>query len=528
MPHQPLHFQALPDLAHNAIATHLTHNDMNHMIEASRWCMEVYGNRVQEVTLHLADKTGTTGGLSQRFASILKISRPAAATSTATIKSLLNRRPRAVSIPFRGLDCLEGLTEAMTAGHCQKLECIIMRIDTTSIGGTKATLQPLFDALTDGACPSLAHLSLWLDHNDADAAVMGLGKALRSRMKKEDKGCSGLKTLAIGVTQQCGITDNLRSVLSSGACEALETLNLAAGCALTNKSSVALSQWLKRTRGIKLHTLALLECSIEVAQALLQDGGVAPQLKVLWLGSAGFVALAGVLAGIGAGCWPELRDLSVFPKECEHLAAIQLLMALPGDSMRALDAGAPQLEKLSWAGPFINEVSMGGIASALRDGSCPRLAVLTCVRSAVSDGDVRDLAKVQTDGAACNATLSTIDLRNSSVGPKGARELAEAMTRGACPNLHELYLDENDLMDEGVVHLTKAMEAGAMVGLRQLGLCQVDMGDEGARALMRVLVDQRACPDLDLLDVRGNSISYKLKKRLDASSGSAMKKVLAD
>ena len=76
-----------------------------------------------------------------------------------------------------------------------------------------------------------------------------------------------------------------------------------------------------------------------------------------------------------------------------------------------------------------------------------------------------------------------IHLYGNALGSSGGVALAEALGKGATPQLQALGLDDNKLGKQGAVQLAAALRKGAMPNLNQLYVERTRLGAAGRRLL---------------------------------------------
>jgi Ran GTPase-activating protein (RanGAP) involved in mRNA processing and transport len=104
--------------------------------------------------------------------------------------------------------------------------------------------------------------------------------------------------------------------------------------------------------------------------------------------------------------------------------------------------------------------------------------------------------------------LLGLDLDKNALGEKGGMALAEALGKGATPQLQELYLGENALGEKGGVALAEALGKGAMLQLQTLDLAKNKLGEVGCVALAEAL-GKRATPQLQKLILDDNPLGQR-------------------
>lgn len=165
-----------------------------------------------------------------------------------------------------------------------------------------------------------------------------------------------------------------------------------------------------------------------------------------------------------ARAFPCLRSLQLNDNRTIGCAAIAALArSSAGDRLRTLDVSG-------------NDISDAGMIAACERGAFPRLNRLRLHANRIGDDGVASLS-----GSELLARMlkrgGTLDLRENSIGPGGARALANAPSMASARSLD---LGGNQLRDDGVLTLA---EAEFLTGLRKLSLRQNRIGDPGARHL---------------------------------------------
>lgn len=296
--------QSLPDPAHDSIASFLSSNDMHQMMATSAWLMDAYGGRAESLALIFNIRRWAI-----LASQLLLLHRVFVKHMNSRVASMLHRRPYLNSLHILTWEPILAVVEAMRAGQGQSLQAL--EVSPCSGMEDYGALGTLMGVLADGLCPKLNSLHFALmDPRRVDAVMALLGEAMRVRV---DKGGSGLRVLR--VTRRCYRHGPARivdlSVLSSGACEALEDLILE-GYLCLESGEQALADWLLRTKGRELRSLSLV-LSSDIAMDALCRGGIAPQLTSLMLYGCQPLFLDHLSSAIGGGSWPELRHLCIAP-----------------------------------------------------------------------------------------------------------------------------------------------------------------------------------------------------------------------
>lgn len=194
------HLGSLPDIAHEAISSYLTNNDMMHLMETSLGILDIYALRIEEVDL-MEPISDEDGGCDK-------------AQSIAIVMSLLRRRPSIKHITMSDDASARAVVEAITQGGlCQDVRGLIVQ----DMKDVDEAVGEVIAMLAEGRCPKIDLLDMYLTTD----TLLRLGEALKQRM---EKGCCRLKTLRTGNSRLSSF--DLTPVLSSGACGALEELVL--------------------------------------------------------------------------------------------------------------------------------------------------------------------------------------------------------------------------------------------------------------------------------------------------------------
>ena len=89
----------------------------------------------------------------------------------------------------------------------------------------------------------------------------------------------------------------------------------------------------------------------------------------------------------------------------------------------------------------------------------------------------------------CN--MQVLELGSNQIGDTGMISLADALGKGALPNLKQLVLGNvlggNNIGDEGMKALAEAVSKGALAALETLGLGDNAIGDAGMSALAKAI-----------------------------------------
>ena len=193
-----------------------------------------------------------------------------------------------------------------------------------------------------------------------------------------------------------------------------------------------------------------------------------------------------------------------------HLRCAELLSMVPccgGDGSLASLDGA--LRRLGWCQELwlteVDDAAAAELALALRERGAARLEVLG-LGAAVGDRGGALLADALARGAAPN--LAELHLSGNRLGDATARAIARAMRAGGLPHLVELRLNHNEIGDDGAAELAAALLAGAAPRLEGLWLGGNRVGDRGAEQLARALRPDagKACARLRQLALYSNEV----------------------
>ena len=250
--------------------------------------------------------------------------------------------------------------------------------------------------------------------------------------------------------------------------------------------------------------------------------------------------IVGVTRYISTNGLPELRELDL--TFYEYSSEEQAKDPQPGQLlMTALCAPgvAPKLQTLRLRGLQLAGPSSERLAEAIKRKAWPDLKELSMRDAGLRARDVEVLVQAIVEAGGCPG-LTTLDLSHSSLsttlGDEAAGALAAGLTAAACPSLTELDLSCCGIQgpgikaladallprrlqrlalggeilirdgqvpgsgDEGVHALVEALKAGAGIELTELNLVEVGMSKEGLEALIEVIEDQGACPNLSVLE----------------------------
>lgn len=332
--------------------------------------------------------------------------------------------------------------------------------------GTTTTINPTTQCLAElsSACPHLHRLILDLrsEGNNADIIMESMGKALQKRAHY--KRCCGLKALHIHFLPATnggggGASPNLSPVLTSGACDALLDLHLTGLSLLQEEdggNDGGLSSWLSTPRSNHLQSLNLRgttmipPCIIKALSHHQSSDGAARSLRSLYLEPI----MPSHLLSILSIPRPHLSDLSVVmeeePSNDKAEVMKQMMDSLRGSS--STDGGLRSLVVRYAMGPeggvalakglAGERTTSGGSTTAIR-----RLEELGLKEAGIEYAGAVALARALEGGGGSTTTTATtgdinllqrLDLSWCGIGPSGIKEVAQAMTRGACPNLQHL------------------------------------------------------------------------------------------
>lgn len=344
-------------------------------------------------------------------------------THRALAISLLQRRP--ALLRFNALNPLEveALGEAMKSQQFSRLQTLEISLHGNFPQEGRSCFTSLFEGLAGGACPKLNNIRL----------------DLRWEEEKQSEGDAVLASLGAALQSRmrgggscCGLKrleifgrclTDLSSVLSSGACEGLEDLLLAS----LERSIVGDKTYEAVTEWI-MRTKAI---NLRLF-TLLVNGPLLPP------------AMGSALSSPGVA--PKLRTLNVAVVAGAFLThittAIQRgawpelknIMVAPDHDissdalsclMEAICVGASELRTLALLDAGVKEDGARAMARAISKGACPRLEALDLVSTTIGDGGVMELSRAFKVGALCNTTLRRLSLQDCDISPHGLAELCE-------------------------------------------------------------------------------------------------------
>ena len=192
-----------------------------------------------------------------------------------------------------------------------------------------------------------------------------------------------------------------------------------------------------------------------------------------------------------------------------HLRCAELVSMLPCMGGGPLDTLQGALRRLGWCRELwlteVDDAAAAELALALRERGAARLEVLG-LGAAVGDRGGALLADALARGAAPN--LAELHLSGNRLGDATACAIARAMRAGGLPHLVELRLNHNEIGDDGAAELAAALLAGAAPRLEGLWLGGNRVGDRGAEQLARALRPDagKACGRLRQLALYSNEV----------------------
>jgi uncharacterized protein (TIGR02996 family) len=239
------------------------------------------------------------------------------------------------------------------------------------------------------------------------------------------------------------------------------------------------------------------------------------------MGDAGVVALARAEL-------PALRDLALLNLSCGEAAARALASSTTLTQLQGLDFG--------WGSYNPNQIGPGGAAALAESANFTRLRRLILDFNGVGDDGLTVLARSPNLDA-----MQYLSLKSASITDAGVRALAAGP---AMPALELLELTFNrDLTHAGIAALA---ESPRLATLTSLWLRQTGIGPEGARAIARspyatalrslnllecklgdegaqVLLDSPHLDGLTELQLSGNKLSDDMRSALHSRWGAAVR-----
>ena len=231
-------------------------------------------------------------------------------------------------------------------------------------------------------------------------------------------------------------------------------------------------------------------------------------------------AAAALCRKLGHRNCKALREAKVVYWHNKGLTADELKL------LGTLGSVLPALEEVNLIEPAAGPEGVQQLAAGLGAGALPAVTFLHLPGTHVGDAGASALAAALGKGAL--PRLKSLGLSNAAIGDAGLVALAPALRR--LPALEVLYLDENQICDEGLAALVAPpppagapppTTTGGLKKLKQLDLCYTQITDAGCATLAAAL-DSGALPALERLFIIGIPASAAAKAAVrEAAKGRA-------
>ena len=192
-----------------------------------------------------------------------------------------------------------------------------------------------------------------------------------------------------------------------------------------------------------------------------------------------------LVAAINDGALSPLKYLQV-QVEVENVLLLRLLRHLGGDAF-------PRLETLDFAFNSLGDsddigVSLlcSSLATACGSGALPQLKELWLQGNQI--GNEGMIAFAAAIGSGAMAKLTILYLGNNEIGDAGMQAFATACGNGAIPQLKELSLFSNRIGNAGMQAFATACGSGAIPQLKYLHIGDNEIGDDGMAAFASAIV----------------------------------------
>ena len=176
----------------------------------------------------------------------------------------------------------------------------------------------------------------------------------------------------------------------------------------------------------------------------------------------------------------------------------------------ARSGSLPRLELLSISGTDIGIVAL--LAAVLRRGRLPSLRHLVISNAQINPRAATALATALTSPVV--PLLMDLSLSINPVGGAGLTALAPALRQ--LPELRTLYLNQNQITDQGLASLLASPTAGVLPSLTFLNLNGNQITDEGC-ATLAVALRSGALPALRVLNLSNNPASRQEAQMVKAA-----------
>lgn len=155
------------------------------------------------------------------------------------------------------------------------------------------------------------------------------------------------------------------------------------------------------------------------------------------------------------------------------------------------------LKQLQLVSVFSNTSQRNGLRAlcdALSRGACPQLEDLLLGGNSIMDAGMADIARLLKSDAV--PELARLDLRRNYIGEAGLRRLVQALSLDAVKKLQFLCLGGNILTDNCVAPLEGVLAGSACPLLRFLGLEDNFLSPEGVRTIVQAAAGSGLAPRL--------------------------------
>lgn len=158
------------------------------------------------------------------------------------------------------------------------------------------------------------------------------------------------------------------------------------------------------------------------------------------------------------------------------------------EMLRILSSPKNKVQEISLNCMEINRSNVGEVAVLILKS--PLVSKIDFSECSITDGVMIKLV----EALRCIQQPYSLNLSYNEIGPRGAQELASALTREL--NLSELILDGNNIGDEGASYLGRSFDSNT--SLRSISLIDTCIGDAGGQEIARGLLKNQHIQQLDL------------------------------
>lgn len=173
-----------------------------------------------------------------------------------------------------------------------------------------------------------------------------------------------------------------------------------------------------------------------------------------------------------------------------------------------LDAGTGRhLKQLQLVSVFSNTSqrnALRALCDSLARGACPQLEDLLLGGNSIMDAGMADIARLLKSSAV--PELARLDLRRNYIGEAGLRRLVAALSLGAAKKLQFLCLGGNILTDNCVAPLEGVLAGCACPQLRFLGLEDNFLSPEGVQTIIQAAAISGLTPKLHRVSYDGEPV----------------------